>query len=60
MSIENGERFIRLLQQDPVLRRRITKSGEAEFLKLSAEAQASCTPFEVVAAMIRGLDRQPQ
>lgn len=56
MSVENGERFIRLLKEDPALRAKVRKEGESAFLALSAEAQASCTPYEVVSAMIRDLD----
>ena len=56
MSVENGERFIRLLKEDPELRARVRKQGEAAFLTVSAESQASCTPYEVVSAMIRAMD----
>ena len=58
MSVENGDRFIKLLKQDPALRKKVRQQGEAAFLEISAEAQASCTPFEVVSAMIRNLDRE--
>ncbi len=56
MSVQNGERFIRLLSEDSTLRSRVRQGGEAAFLELSAEAQASCTPYEVVSAMIRQMD----
>jgi len=56
MSVENGERFIRLLETDPELRRKVSESGESEFLDHSASVGASCTPCEVVSAMIRGMD----
>lgn len=56
MSVENGERFIRLLKQDPELRHKVRDLGEGGFLGISAESQASCTPFEVVSAMLREMD----
>lgn len=56
MSVENGERFIRLLETDPELRRKIRESDESAFLDHSTAAGASCTPCEVVSAMIRGMD----
>ena len=56
MSVENGERFIRLLKEDPKLRRQVRERGEEAFLQISAGSQASCTPFEVVSAMIRNMD----
>jgi hypothetical protein len=56
MSVENGERFIRLLETDPELRRKVSESGESAFLDHSASVGASCTPSEVVSAMIRGMD----
>ncbi len=56
MSVENGERFIRLLKQDPELRSKVRDLGEQEFLKLSEAANASCTPYEVVSALIREIE----
>lgn len=56
MSVENGERFIRLLQQDPELRNKVRQHGESAFLEISAEAGASSTPFEVVSAMLRAME----
>ncbi|MFZ8990869.1 MAG: Nif11-like leader peptide family natural product precursor [Pseudohongiellaceae bacterium] len=56
MSVENGERFIKLLQQDPELRNKLRQDGESAFLDISAEAGASCTPFEVVSAMLRAME----
>jgi len=58
MSVENGERFIRLLKEDPKLRQQVRAGDEAAFLEMSAGAQASCTPFEVVSAMIRDMETQ--
>lgn len=56
MSVENGERFIRLLETDPDLRRKVRESGDVAFLDHSASVGASCTPYEVVSAMIRGME----
>jgi hypothetical protein len=56
MSVENGERFIRLLETDPDLRRKVRESGESVFLDQSAFVGASCTHYEVVSAMIRAMD----
>jgi hypothetical protein len=56
MSVENGERFIRLLETDADLRRKVSESGVSAFLDHSASAGASCTPYEVVSAMIRGME----
>jgi len=56
MSVETGERFIKLLQQDPELRNKLRQDGESAFLDISAEAGASCTPFEVVSAMLRAME----
>jgi hypothetical protein len=56
MSVENGERFIRLLETDPDLRRKVREAGVSDFLDHSASVGASCTPYEVVSAMIRSMD----
>ena len=56
MSVENGARFARLLEQDPELRKKVRDLGEDEFLSISADSQASCTPFEVVSAMLKNMD----
>ena len=56
MSIENGERFIRKLKDDGALREKVRAAGEHGFLKVSAAADASCTPFEVVAAFLREME----
>ncbi|MEQ8483816.1 MAG: hypothetical protein RIB46_05600 [Pseudomonadales bacterium] len=58
MSIENGERLIRFLRDDPALRERVLAAGGARFEKLSAEAGASCRAFDVVAALIREMSRE--
>lgn len=60
MSIENGERFIRLLEQDASLRERtrtsIRDAGNDAVERVSAEAGASCRAYEVVAALVRRMD----
>ena len=58
MSVENGARFIELLKQDKALRARVRAGGEEGFLEMSAQQQASCTPFEVVSALLREMDDQ--
>jgi hypothetical protein len=56
MSVENGERFIRSLRSDPQLREKVKAEGWENFLAVSAGADASCTAFEVVAALIREIE----
>ena len=56
MSVENGERFIRLLKSNPQLREQVRDEGWEQFQEVSAKAGASCTTFEVVAAMIREIE----
>ncbi|MDH3643279.1 MAG: hypothetical protein OES38_14350 [Gammaproteobacteria bacterium] len=56
MSIENGERFIRFLKSDPKLREQVKEEGWERFQDVSAEAGASCTTYEVVAALIREIE----
>ena len=56
MSVENGERFMKLLEIDHELRGKIRESGEGAFFDLSESVGASCTPYEVVSAMIRGME----
>jgi hypothetical protein len=58
MSIENGERLIRFLRDDPALRERVLAAGGARFEQLSAEAGASCRAFDVVAALVREMSRE--
>jgi hypothetical protein len=58
MSVENGARFARLLEQDPALRNKVRDQGEEAFLSISADAQASCTPFEVVSAILKKMDAE--
>ena len=55
MSVDNGERFIRLLETDSELRRKVREPGESAFLHHSASVGATCKPCEVVSAMIRGM-----
>ncbi len=58
MSIENGERFIRFLKSDPKLRQQVKSEGRERFQEVSAQAGASCTTFEVVAALIREIENE--
>jgi hypothetical protein len=58
MSIENGERFIRLMKSDPELRERVKGEGWKRFGEVSAKAGASCTTYEVVAALIREIEAE--
>lgn len=55
MSIENGARFVRILRQDESLRERLRTEGQDNFEEISASAGASCTAFEVVAALLRDM-----
>ncbi len=56
MSIENGERFIRFLRENPALREQVRAGGNASFEQLSAAAGASCRAYDVVAALVREMD----
>jgi len=56
MSIENGERFIRMLEADPELREKVRSKGKKKFEKVSAEAGASCSAYDAVAALSKRLD----
>lgn len=56
MSIENGERFIRFLRENPQLREQVRAGGSARFEQITAEAGASCHAYEVVAALVREID----
>lgn len=58
MSIENGERFIRFLRENPKLREQVRAGGSARFEEISAGAGASCHAYEVVAALVREIDAQ--
>lgn len=60
MSIENGERFIRKLESDPELREKVRAEGREDFEKVSAEAGASCSAYDAVAALVKRLDRQTE
>ena len=59
MSIENGERFLRLLQDNPQLREEVKKSGPGAFETIAAGAGASSTSWEVVVAAIRQIESRP-
>jgi len=60
MSIENGERFLRRLESDTQLREKVRIEGRADFEKVSAEAGASCSAYDAVAALVKRLDRQSE
>jgi Nif11 domain len=56
MSIENGQRFLRLLQGSPALREQVKQGGPSGFEALTATAGASSTSWEVVVAAIRAIE----
>jgi len=56
MSIENGERFIRALKSDEALREKVRAAGNEGFLEVSAGTGASCSPYDVVAALLRQIE----
>ena len=56
MSIENGERFVRALKSDQALRDKVRDAGSEGFLEVSAAAGASCSAYDVVAALLRQID----
>lgn len=56
MSIENGERFLRMLKDNAELRQQVKKFGPSAFETLSAGAGASSTSWEVVVAAIREIE----
>jgi len=58
LSVENAERFIRFLKSDAKLRSRVNEAGWEDFQEVSAAAGASCTSFEVVAALVREIEGQ--
>ncbi len=56
MSVQNGERLIRFLRSDSRLREKVKDAGWEKFQDVTAEAGASCTTYEVVAALIREIE----
>jgi hypothetical protein len=58
MSIENGDRFLRQLESDLELRKKVLSEGREAFEKVSAEAGASCSAYDAVAAFVKRLDRE--
>lgn len=58
MSIENGERFIRRLREDPALRAKVLQGGADSFLQASAGAGASASAYDVVAAMTKQIEAE--
>jgi hypothetical protein len=59
MSIENGERLIRLIKADPALAERVAQAGPDDFEQVTAEAGASATPYDVIRALVRELHETP-
>jgi hypothetical protein len=59
MSIENGERLIRMMKADPDLAERVAAAGAECFEQVSEEAGASATAYDVVAALVRELHATP-
>jgi len=57
MSVENAERFIRFMKEDPSLAQKAKSAGPENFEQVSAEAGASCTAFDFVCAVIDGLKK---
>ena len=58
MSIENGARFIRRLQEDPALRANVLQGGADRFLQASAAAGASASAYDVVAALTKQIETE--
>ena len=58
MSIENGERFIRMLESDSKLREKVRAAGTKKFKQVTAEAGASCSAYDAVAALSKRIDRK--
>ncbi len=59
MSIENGARFLRRMRDDSLLRERILHAGDGGFLQVTADAGASASAYDVVAALARELAGAP-
>ena len=59
MSIENGERLIRLMKDDATLAERVAGAGPEDFEDVTAEAGASATPYDVIRALVRELHGSP-
>lgn len=56
MSIENGQRLLRLLSDNAALRDQVKQQGDAAFEAISASVGASATAWEVVVAAIREIE----
>jgi predicted ribosomally synthesized peptide with nif11-like leader len=52
MSVENAERFIRFMKEDPALQQKVKMAGPEKFEDVTAEAGASCSAFDVVCAVV--------
>ncbi|MEN3974468.1 Nif11-like leader peptide family natural product precursor [Emcibacter sp. SYSU 3D8] len=57
MSVENADRFIRFIKEDPALIQKVKSAGPENFEKVSAEAGASCSAFDFVCAVLDGLKK---
>ena len=53
MSVENAERFIRFLKDNDDLKEKVRDCGPDHFERVTAEAGASCTAYEVACAVAR-------
>jgi predicted ribosomally synthesized peptide with nif11-like leader len=57
MSVENAERFIRFIKEDPSLIQKVKSAGPENFEQVSAAAGASCTAYDFVCAVVDGLKK---
>jgi hypothetical protein len=55
VSIENAERFLRRLEGNAELQERVRRAGPDGLEAVTAEAGASCTAYELVCAVTRGM-----
>ena len=53
MSVENAERLIRFMKDDPELKEKVRTAGPEKFTAVSNAAGASCTSYDFVCAIIR-------
>ena len=58
MSIENGARFMRKLRDDPALRQKVLAGGAEGFLQATADAGASASAYDVVAALVKAMEAE--
>jgi predicted ribosomally synthesized peptide with nif11-like leader len=57
MSVENADRFIRFVKEDPSLIQKVKSAGPENFEQVTAEAGASCTAYDFVCAVVDGLKK---